>query len=101
MCHRNFETQYYNELLEQLEEISQHLNSSCSYIFNSTSSDLSGYYTIQASNGSLISVYCDMEGQCDGKGGWTRTLSDSSSFFFVGYFRKAVSSRPSLLVHFK
>ena len=30
------------------------------------------YYTIPASNGSLISVYCDMEGQCDGKGGWMR-----------------------------
>ena len=31
----------------------------------------SGYYKIQSPNGSLISVYCDMEGSnCDGKGGW-------------------------------
>ena len=37
------------------------------------STALSGYYTIQAPNGSLISVYCDMEGSnCDGKGGWIR-----------------------------
>ena len=33
----------------------------------------SGCYTIQAPNGSLISVCCDMEGSnCDGKGGWMR-----------------------------
>ena len=33
----------------------------------------SGYYTIRAPNGSLISVYCDMKGSnCDGKGGWMR-----------------------------
>ena len=72
VCHNNFETQYYNELLDQLEEISQYLNFSCSDILNNNHSALSGYYTIPASNGSLITVYCDMEGQCDGKGGWMR-----------------------------
>ena len=72
VCHNNFETQYYNELLDQFDEISQYLNSSCFHILNSNSSALSGYYTVPTSNGSLISVYCDMERQCDGKGGWMR-----------------------------
>ena len=72
LCHNKFETQYYNELFDQLEEISQYLNFSCSHILNSNRSALSGYYTLPASNGSLISVYCDMEGQCDGKGGWMK-----------------------------
>ena len=45
----------------------------CSDIFKYNRSAISGYYTIQAPNGSLISVYCDMEGSnCDGKGGWMR-----------------------------
>ena len=61
VCHNKFETQYYNELLDQLEEVSQYLNSSCSHILNSNGSALSGYYTLPASNGSLISVYCGME----------------------------------------
>ena len=40
-------------------------------IFENRHSAPSGYYTMQASNGSLISVYCDMEGDnCDSKGGW-------------------------------
>ena len=70
--HSSSETQYDNELLEQLVEITQFLNSSCSHILNKNSSSLSGYYTILASNGSLISVYFGMERQCDGKGGWMR-----------------------------
>uniref|UniRef100_A0A1X7TDT7 Fibrinogen C-terminal domain-containing protein n=1 Tax=Amphimedon queenslandica TaxID=400682 RepID=A0A1X7TDT7_AMPQE len=33
----------------------------------------SGYYNISQSNGSIVSVYCDMEGSnCDGNGGWMR-----------------------------
>ena len=47
--------------------------SDCYEIFQNRSFVPSGYYTIQAPNGSLISVYCDMEGSnCDGKGGWMR-----------------------------
>ena len=47
--------------------------SDCYEIFQKRSFTPSGYYTIQAPNGSLISVYCDMEGSnCDGKGGWMR-----------------------------
>ena len=47
--------------------------SNCYEIFQNRSIVSSGYYTIQAPNGSLISVYCDMEGgNCDGKGGWMR-----------------------------
>ena len=62
-CHNNFEIN--NELLEQLEEISlfiKKINSAfshCSQVFSENSSALSGYYTIRAPNGSLISVYCD------------------------------------------
>ena len=62
-CHNNFEIN--NELLEQLEEISvfiKKFNSAffhCSQVFSENSSALSGYYTMRAPNGSLISVYCD------------------------------------------
>ena len=47
-------------------------SSSCNAILQVFPTAPSGYYTIQAPNGS-ISVYCDMEGsKCDGKGGWMR-----------------------------
>ena len=47
--------------------------SDCYEIFQNRSFISSGYYKILSSNGSLISVYCDMEGSnCDGKGGWMR-----------------------------
>ena len=47
--------------------------SDCYQIFQNRSFVPSGYYKIQAPNGSLLSVYCDMEGSnCDGKGGWMR-----------------------------
>ena len=85
-CHNNFNPN--NELVGQLQELSQFIdifnspfrNCSCvfkenklSCVFKENSSALSGYYTIQAPNGSLISVYCDMEGSsCDGKEGWVR-----------------------------
>ena len=47
--------------------------SDCHEIFQKQSFAPSGYYKVQVPNGSLISVYCDMEGSnCDGKGGWTR-----------------------------
>ena len=47
--------------------------SDCYEIFQNRSFVPSGYYKIQAPNGSLISVYCDMEGDnCDSKGGWMR-----------------------------
>ena len=46
---------------------------SCSAILFRTPSASSGYYNIQVANGSVVSVYCDMEGsRCDGEGGWTR-----------------------------
>ena len=48
-------------------------NSSCYDIFNNYPNVTSGYYDITVDNGSVVSVYCDMEGEsCDGEGGWTR-----------------------------
>ena len=76
-CHNNVNPN--SELLGQLEEISQFIGifnsafSNCYHVFKDNSSAPSGYYMIRAANGSLISVYCDMEGSnCDGKGGWMR-----------------------------
>ena len=47
--------------------------SSCADILHQCPSAVSGYYNITLYNGSVISVYCDMEGdKCDGEGGWTR-----------------------------
>ena len=46
---------------------------SCEDILTRYKQAPSGYYDIQLSNGSVVSVYCDMEGQyCDNEGGWTR-----------------------------
>ena len=46
---------------------------SCENILLNNSSAISGYYNIRADNGSIVSVYCDMESdKCDGEGGWTR-----------------------------
>ena len=64
------------KLMGQLGAISEFINSyltTCLDIKQKNNLSLSGYYTIRAPNGSLISVYCDMEGSnCDGKGGWMR-----------------------------
>ena len=63
-CHDNFNPN--SELLDQLEEISQFINifnsafSNCYHVFKENSSAPSGYYMIRATNGSLISVYCDL-----------------------------------------
>ena len=58
-CHHSFEPS--NELLEQLRRMSQFIGtfSNCSHVFKENRSALSGYYTIRAPNGSLISVYCN------------------------------------------
>ena len=48
-------------------------NRSCPEILYCFPSAPSGYYQITALNGSLVQVYCDMEGtNCGGEGGWTR-----------------------------
>ena len=57
---------------------------SCADILYCNSSASSGYYQIQAVNGSQVEVYCDMEGtNCGGEGGWTRVaylnMTDTSS----------------------
>ena len=46
---------------------------SCSDILITNPNATSGYYNLIITNGSTISVYCDMEGSnCGGEGGWTR-----------------------------
>ena len=48
-------------------------NRSCQEILHCFPSAPLGYYQITAPNGSLVQVYCDMEGtNCGGEGGWTR-----------------------------
>ena len=48
-------------------------NRSCQEILLSCPSVPSGYYQIRVPNGSLVQVYCDMEGtNCGGEGGWMR-----------------------------
>lgn len=46
---------------------------SCSDILERLPGTATGNYNITQSNGSIVNVYCDMEGSnCDGIGGWTR-----------------------------
>ena len=70
------------QLMEALSKIHHELgppgcnppqNRSCQEIFYCFQSAPSGYYQIHFPNGSLVQVYCDMEGtNCGGEGGWTR-----------------------------
>ena len=47
-------------------------NRSCQEVLHCFPSAPSGYYQIRVPNGSLVQVYCDMEGtNCGGQGGWT------------------------------
>ena len=46
---------------------------SCNALLQAFPLATSGYYTLTLSNGSIITVYCDMKGSnCDDKGGWMR-----------------------------
>ena len=46
---------------------------SCNALLQAFPLATSGYYSLILSNGSIITVYCDMEGSnCDDKGGWMR-----------------------------
>ena len=50
---------------------------SCSEVLERSPNATSGYYNITLTNGTIISLYCDMKGSnCDGTGGWMR----------IGYF---------------
>ena len=70
------------QLMEALQQAKEQLpkqpslminDSSCKSIRNSNPSAPSGFYQITSTNGSLVQVYCDMEGtNCGGEGGWTR-----------------------------
>ena len=66
-------------LMETLGQVQQQLdchpskNRSCQEILHCFPSAPSGYYQIRVPNGSLVQVYCDMEGtNCGEEGGWTR-----------------------------
>ena len=71
-----------DQLMEALSKIHQELgppgcnpprNRSCQEILYCHPSAPSGYHEIRVPNGSLVQVYCDMEGtNCGGQGGWMR-----------------------------
>ena len=71
-----------DQLMEALTKIHQELgppgcnspqNRSCQEILYCFPSAPSGYHEIRVPNGSLVQVYCDMEGtNCGGQGGWMR-----------------------------
>ena len=71
-----------DQLMEALSKIHQELgppgcnpprNRSCQEILHCFPSAPSGYHEIRVPNGSLVQVYCDMEGtNCGGQGGWMR-----------------------------
>ena len=85
------------QLMERLKMIHQQLPPpgcnlplTCRDFLRCNSSASSGYYQIQAANGSAVQVYCDMEGtNCGGEGGWMRVaylnVTDPSSQCPAGY----------------
>ena len=68
--HNSLHDEQLRQALQQLQ-IKQSLPlNSCKSILNDSSSALSGDYNITTCNGSVVQVYCDMEGtNC---GGWNR-----------------------------
>ena len=71
-------------------------NRSCQEILHCFPSAPSGYYQITAPNGSLVQVYCDMEGtNCGGEGGWMRVvyvnMSQSGAICPQGLTQRTIS----------
>ena len=67
------------QLMQTLRQVQPQLdppgckNRSCQEILHCFPSAPSGYHEIRVPNGSLVQVYCDMEGaNCGGQGGWMR-----------------------------
>ena len=71
------------ELMETLNMIHQQLPSpgcnpplTCKDVIRCNATSSSGYYQIQAANGSAVQVYCDMEGtNCGGESDWMRVAN--------------------------
>ena len=73
-------------------------NRSCQEILHCFPSAPSGYHKIRVPNGSLVLVYCDMEGtNCGGQGGWMRVahvnMSQSGASCSQGLTQKNMSGR--------
>ena len=94
-----------DQLMEALSKIHQELgppgckppqNRSCQEILHCFPSAPSGYHEIRVPNGSLVQVYCDMEGtNCGGQGGWMRVahvnMSQDGASCPQGLTQKTVS----------
>ena len=99
------DSQLNGRLIETLRQVQLQLglpgcnppkNRSCQEIFYCFPSAPSGYYQIHAPNGSLVQVYCDMEGtNCGGEGGWMRVafvnMSQSGTTCPQGLTQKVLS----------
>jgi len=98
-------SQLNGQLVETLRQVQLQLglpgcnsprNRSCQEILYCFPSAPSGYYQIHAPNGSLVQVYCDMEGtNCGGEGGWMRVayvnMSQSGTTCPQGLTQKVLS----------
>ena len=89
------------ESLTTIQECSLSLAySSCLDALTRCGNTASGWYTIRADNGSLVSVYCDMEGaNCDGTGGWMRVANvdmSQASSQCPGSWREYIDNSSSL-----
>ena len=98
-------SQLNEQLMETIRQVQPQLglpgcnpsrNRSCQEILYCFPSAPSGYYQIHAPNGSLVQVYCDMEGtNCGGEGGWMRVacvnMSQSDTTCPQGLTQKVLS----------
>ena len=95
-CGQSDSMQDNDQLREKLKKIYEKLpaprqsSPACSDFLCNNSNAPSGYYQIQAANGSAIEVFCDMEGiHCGREGGWMRVahlnMTDPSSQCSVGF----------------
>ena len=96
-----------DQLMEALSKIHQELgppgcnpprNRSCQEILHCFPSAPSGYHEIRVPNGSLVQVFCDMEGtNCGGQGGWMRVahvnMSQSGASCPQGLTQKNMSGQ--------
>ena len=84
------------EALQIIKHCIDSKNRSCQKILQFFPSAPSGYYQISTCNGSLVQVYCDMEGtNCGGQGGWMRVshvnMSQSGASCPQGLTQKSMS----------
>ena len=85
------------QLLKSLQQVKEQ-RSSCKSIHNINPLSSSGYYSVAVANGSVVQVYCDMEGtNCGGERGWMRVayvnMTQAGAACPVGLNQRSINNK--------